>query len=257
MKKRTLLGLSTLVVAVSSLVTALSAGAAQSYLPFLDDLSSYNTARWRKADWTNGPPWNCGYLEQNITHNGGAMKLELDDTNAGGYDYSCAEYQTKKEYGYGTYSAQIKASAESGVVTGFFVYHGPEGTPDHDEIDFEFLGEEPTQVQLNYFVGGVGGHEHIVDLGFDASTAYHTYTFKWEPDSIAWFVDGIWVRQVWSPQNDLPRIPGKIIVNHWTPDNGWAGAFSYPGTPIHSRVTMIQFTPKWYPVEIPLRKPKP
>jgi beta-glucanase (GH16 family) len=197
MKKHALLRLSALVLAVS----ALSAGAAPGDAPggvdpgivtpgpvaprpgFYDNLSSYNTTIWRKADWTS--PGNCQNTVQNITHNGGVMKLELNDTPAGGYDYSCAEYQTKAEYGYGIYSARIKAASRSGVVTGFFVYHGDHwGAPDHNEIDMEILGNAPTKVHLNYFTNGIGvngEHEQDIDLspvisGFDASSDYHTYT---------------------------------------------------------------------------------
>ena len=207
MKKHVLLGLSALGLAVS----ALSAGAGPTVggpvtitNGFLDNLSSYNTILWRKADWSNGLPFNCGFTEQNITHSNGVMKLELNNTPAPGKYYSCAEYQTKKEYGYGIYSARIKAArAEDGVVTGFFVHHGTcWGCPDHDEIDFEFLGKDPTQVQLNYFANGIGingEHEKIIELGFDASSDYHTYTFDWRDYGILWFVDGILVHLVSLP----------------------------------------------------------
>jgi endo-1,3-1,4-beta-glycanase ExoK len=219
---------------------------------FYDNLSSYNTTIWRKADWTS--PGNCQNTVQNITHNGGVMKLELNDTPAGGYDYSCAEYQTKAEYGYGIYSARIKAASRSGVVTGFFVYHGDHwGAPDHNEIDMEILGNAPTKVHLNYFTNGIGvngEHEQDIDLspvisGFDASSDYHTYTFEWRNNRISWSVDGISVR---TATVSIPTIPGKISVNLWTPNYAdWTtpGAFTYtpPGTPIHSRVDMIQFTP--------------
>src|SRR3546814_5746693 len=57
----------------------------------------------------------------------------------------------------------------------------------HDEIDFEFLGKSPRQVQVNYYTAGKGGHETMIDLGFDASEDFHTYAFEWRPDSIRWF----------------------------------------------------------------------
>jgi UDP-galactopyranose mutase len=58
------------------------------------------------------------------------------------------------------------------------------------EIDIEFLGYDTTKVQFNYYTSGVGCHEYLYDLGFDASKAFHTYAFKWAKDSIKWYVDG-------------------------------------------------------------------
>ena len=37
---------------------------------------------------------------------------------------------------------------------------------------------------LNYFRNGVGGHEKMIDLGFDASDDFHTYAFEWHKDKI-------------------------------------------------------------------------
>ena len=48
------------------------------------------------------------------------------------------------------------------------MYTGPSDDDPWDEIDFEFLGYDTTKVQLNYYTDGVGGHEYMLDLGFDA-----------------------------------------------------------------------------------------
>ena len=52
------------------------------------------------------------------------------------------------------------------------------------------LGKDTTKVQFNYYTNGVGNHEYMYDLGFDASEGYHTYGFDWQKDSITWYVDG-------------------------------------------------------------------
>jgi len=238
MKKPNVWRCSTLFVVVA-LGVAVAASA-----DFHDTLSSYDTSLWRKADgYSNGPPFNCWFAESNVTHHNGKMFLELNDTPPGDADkaYACGEYQTVADtYGYGTYSARLKAASGDGVVTGFFVYSD---TP-HDEIDFEILGKNTWQVQLNYFVNGVGGHEETIDLGFDAAADYHTYTFRWSSSSIRWYVDGTLVHAVTaSVGTPLPTTPGKIYVNLW---NGigvesWLDAFSYPGTPIWAGFDRIQF----------------
>lgn len=43
------------------------------------------------------------------------------------------------------------------------------------EIDIEVLGKDTTKVQFNYYTNGVGNHEYMYDLGFDASEGFHTY----------------------------------------------------------------------------------
>jgi beta-glucanase (GH16 family) len=219
---------------------------------FHDDLATYDDTLWRRSSWSNGLPFFCTFAEANTRHINGKLELKITDDGAGGYD--CAEYQSKAMYGYGTYSARIKAASGPGVVTGFFVYTGEWGEPSHQEIDFEFLGKKPWKVQLNYFVGGVGDHEVKVDLGFDASAGYHTYTFKWSPTMITWSVDGVvvYTKAVTNSQ-DLPQPPAKVMVNLWngpTSLNGedenddavnWLEPFAYPGTAIQARVEWIEF----------------
>jgi beta-glucanase (GH16 family) len=64
----------------------------------------------------------------------------------------------------------MKAAQGSGIISSFFFYTG---TP-HDEIDVEFLGKDTTKVQFNYLKNGVGGHEQLISLGFDAASALLT-----------------------------------------------------------------------------------
>lgn len=53
---------------------------------------------------------------------------------------------------------------------------------EHDEIDFEFLGNrtgQPVILQTNVFTGGKGNREQRIYLWFDPSKAYHTYSVLW------------------------------------------------------------------------------
>jgi beta-glucanase (GH16 family) len=228
------------------LTVALGGGyAAAQVMDFYDDLSTHNPTLWRVSTWANGAPFDCTFAAANATHVNGKLQLELTADGAGGY--ACAEYQSIAAYGYGTYSARIKAARGPGVVTGFFVYTGDWGTPNHQEIDFEFLGKKPRKVQLNYFVGGDGDHEKKIDLWFDASAGYHTYTFQWSPSQIEWFVDGISVYTV--ATLPLPSPPAKIMVNLWNGDTtdpeiaAWLDPFVFdPNTPIQARVEWMAFT---------------
>ena len=57
----------------------------------------------------------------------------------------------------------------------------------HDEVDFEFLGNvsgEPYLVQTNVYVNGTGNREQRHTLWFDPTTTFHTYSFLWTRHSI-------------------------------------------------------------------------
>lgn len=191
------------------------------------------------SGWSNGEPFNCIWSENNVTFNDGKMQLIIDGI-AGGEAYRGGEYRSKENYGYGLYEVSMKAIKNDGVVSSFFTYTGPSEENPWDEIDVEILGKDTTKVQFNYYTNGVGGHEYMYDLGFDASEDFHTYGFEWKKDSITWYVDGA---EVYTATENLPVTPGKIMMNAW---NGigvdsWLKAFD--GTvPLTAEYQWARFT---------------
>lgn len=186
----------------------------------------HNASMWEKADgWSNGGMFNCTWRAYNANVNNGVLNLSItQDWNGGSKPYAGAEYRTRDTFGYGLYQVSMKPAKNTGIVSSFFTYTGPtDGTP-WDEIDIEFLGKDTTKVQFNYYTNGVGNHEYVYDLGFDASQSYHTYAFNWQPGYIAWYVDG---REVYRAYDNIPSHPGKIMLNIWpgTGVNEWLGAY--------------------------------
>jgi beta-glucanase (GH16 family) len=216
---------------------------------FFDGLDFFDTGRWHKADgWTNGNPFNVGWRADHVTFSGGFMSLRLDTTpcpaGCSGKPYASGEYRTNDDYGYGKYETRFKAAKGSGLVTSFFTYTGTFGQSSHHEIDIEILGKDTTKMQTNYFTGGVGGHEHIVNLGFDAAAGYHNYAFVWTANKIEWIVDDVVVHTEYAAAGKpLPSQPGRIMVNMWagTGVDDWLGPFTYPGTPISAKYDWIQY----------------
>lgn len=54
--------------------------------------------------------------------------------------------------------------------------------PNHNEFDFEFLGNttgEPYLVQTNVYVNGVGNREQRLGLWFDPTKDFHSYSVLW------------------------------------------------------------------------------
>ena len=168
-------------------------------------------ATMHKADgWSNGGMFNCTWRAANIWFDG-YLNLKIDrDYSTGGY--SGGEYRTNDTFGYGMYDVSMKPIKNDGVVTSFFTYTGPSDGTVWDEIDIEFLGKDTTKVQFNYYTNGVGNHEYVYDLGFDASQSFHQYGFLWQPGKITWYVDG---KAVYSATDNIPTTPGKIMMNAW------------------------------------------
>ena len=222
---------------------------------FLDEFSTFNPKRWTKADgWKNGVPFDNGWRAENITFSNGEMDIRLDDQPFKGQPFSSGHYQTLGFYGYGCYEASFKPIASAGVISSFFTFAGPYdngGNGQHNEIDIEFLGNNTTRFQANFWTNDdsyIGEHEYMVDLGFDASIEFHCYGFKWTSGKIQWFVDGTLVYEVNDTASDpTPKVGEslqKIMMNVWPVDEtaaSWAGQFAYPGTPLHGHYNWIRY----------------
>ncbi len=173
------------------------------------DFNYHESGRFEMSNWSNGGMFNCVWSPNNDSFENGKLKLTI---NRGGSGYTCGEYRTRNYYGYGMYQVNMKPIKNPGVVSSFFTYTGPSDGTKWDEIDIEFLGYDTTKVQFNYYTNGVGNHEHIHYLGFDASQGFHTYGFYWARDHITWYVDG---REVYTAYSNIPDTPGKIMMNAW------------------------------------------
>lgn len=199
-----------------------------------NNLSSHDWSNWYAADgWKNGSPFAVGWRADHVGFGAGQMTLFVNDSPCAGNPALCsgeayagANYSSIDFYSYGRVEARFQAASGAGLVSSLFTYTGPSDGNPHDEIDIEILGQDTTKMQANYFVGGVGGHEHVIDLGFDAAAGLHTYAFEWRPDRIDWWVDDVLVYSVAAAV--LPATPGRIMMNLWAVDasaEGWAGHY--------------------------------
>ncbi len=192
--------------------------------------------------WSNGNMFNCTWRKSNVTFNDGKMQLKIDFDGSPDYGtYSGGEYRSKDFYGYGRYEVSLRAIKNDGVVSSFFTYTGPSDNNPWDEIDVEILGKDTTKVQFNYFTNGQGNHEHLHDLGFDASEDFHTYAFEWHKDKIVWFVDDI---EVYTADKSIPVTESKIMMNTWNGKgvDSWLNAFDDSKLPITAEYEWIAFT---------------
>lgn len=192
----------------------------------------YPEGFWARDDRGNGGMFNCSFAGENAKVEGGYLNLILDKGTNG---YRGAEFRTIQRYGYGFYSVSMKPVKKSGVISSFFIYTGRPW----DEIDIEFLGKDTTKVQFNYFTNGVGQHEYVYDLGFDASEDFHEYAFEWREGSITWYVDG---KAVYQATEDIPSHAGNLMMNLWNVDDEmayWPGKFDGENLPVVAQYEWI------------------
>ena len=195
--------------------------------------------------WTNGSVFNTQWKADNVKYENGTMKLTITDNPAGSEEtnneYFGGEGRTHQYFGYGDFEVCMKPAKKAGTASTFFTCTGNYDTNPNtgkpnpwDEIDIEFLGSDTTKVQFNYYVNGVGNHEYMYDLGFDASEEFHEYGFRWTKDYIVWFVDDEPVYKVEATADSpMPSTAGRILMNYWCGTEeaeGWMGEYSNPGS---------------------------
>ncbi|KAH6834178.1 xyloglucan endotransglucosylase/hydrolase 9 [Perilla frutescens var. hirtella] len=131
------------------------------------------------------PDWALDHF----TYEGELVKMKLDS-------YSGAGFSSKRKYMYGKVTVQIKLieGDSAGTVTAF--YMSSDG-PYHNEFDFEFLGNttgDPYLVQTNVYVNGVGNREQRLNLWFDPTKDFHSYSILWNQRQVVFLVDETPVR---------------------------------------------------------------
>ncbi|KAK9060146.1 hypothetical protein SSX86_020850 [Deinandra increscens subsp. villosa] len=164
------------------------------------------------------PTWAFDHIK--YFNDGSDIQLSLDNNTGTGF-------QSKGSYLFGHFNMEIKMvpGDSAGTVTAF--YMSSQGS-EHDEIDFEFLGNrtgQPYILQTNVFTGGKGDREQRIYLWFDPTKAFHSYSVLWNLYQIVFFVDDIPIRvfknnkhlEVGFPFNQ----PMKVYSSLWNADN-WA-----------------------------------
>ena len=216
----------------------------QSAPSFVDNFSNFDRSRWYVSDgWSNGAHQNCICSKDLVRLSDGVLSLGFEKRKLKDRDFACGEIQTKKRFSYGTYEARYRTAKGPGLNSAFFTYIGPTDKKPHDEIDFEVLGKNPGQVQLNQYISAKGGNEKLVPVAGGADQGFNDYAFVWEKDRLRYYVNGKLVQEVTDPSK-IPTNAQKIFFSLWGTDtlSGWMGKFAYGGEPATMEIKRVAFT---------------
>lgn len=210
---------------------------------FVETFSELDQKRWYVSDgWNNGPHQNCNWSKDQVKIENGHLTLSFEKRDSKDRSYVCGELQTRERFGFGTYEIRMKAATGSGLNSAFFTYIGPTDKQPHDEIDFEVLGKNTGQVQVNQYIGGKGGNEKLVPVEGGADQAFNDYAFVWEKERLRYYLNGKLVHEVTDPAK-IPQNPQKIFASLWGTDTlkDWMGKFEYAGS-VSMQVERIAYT---------------
>ncbi|KAF2746908.1 glycoside hydrolase family 16 protein [Sporormia fimetaria CBS 119925] len=116
---------------------------------------------------------------------------------------------------FGKVEVSIKAAHGAGIVSSFVMQ-----SDTLDEIDWEWLGAAPDEVQTNFF--GKGQTTSYNRGAFHADpgsqSGFKTYTIEWTANQIVWQIDGMTVRTLQPDQAEgqYPQTPMQIKVGAWS-----------------------------------------
>lgn len=199
------------------------------------------------VDFTQGASddWNVTY-----------GTVTYDDANGATYTISesgdAPTMQSNFYIFFGSVSVVMKTAPGTGIVSCAILE-----SDDLDEIDWEWLGGTPAQVETNYFGKGntsTWDRETYVDMA-DAQSDFHNYTIVWTKATTTWMIDGSSVRTLaYADANSgqsYPQTPMRVKLGIWAGGDSsnsegtieWAGgATDYDDGPFTAYIKSISIT---------------
>lgn len=211
-------------------------------------MSSWDAGQSSLMRWT---PENVAITDEKV------LELSLiNEPESDGRPVTGGEIQSSYSTGTGTWSWVAQApDMQEGSVFGMFLYKADWQNDPWLEYDFEFVGEDTTQVQINIHMetstgehvtlDQVTGEPVIVDLGFDASEGFHEYEITVLEDSAVFRVDDRVVGEF--DASDMPVETWKTgdlksFTDLWAVDEGledWAGSWDQTNDPLVARIAQL------------------
>lgn len=159
------------------------------------------------------------------------VQLQLDKNSGSGF-------VSLDNYMYAYYSASIKLPQKytAGIVLAFYTSNGDDFPHNHDELDFEFLGnvkDKPWRMQTNIYGNGSvsRGREERFNFWFDPTTDFHNYSILWNHKHIVFMVDDVPIREMKKSEElggDYPSKPMALYATMWDGSSWATNGGKYP-----------------------------
>ncbi|KAF5779206.1 putative xyloglucan:xyloglucosyl transferase [Helianthus annuus] len=187
-------------------------------LGFVFALASGSSTTLPISSFDEGFSHLFGDNNMQVLKDGKSVHLSLDQRTGSGF-------LSHDLYLHGFFSASIKLPAyyTAGVVVAFYMSNGDMYEKNHDEIDFEFLGNikgKEWKIQTNVYGNGSTnvGREERYSLWFDPSNDFHQYSILWTQDHIIFYVDNVAIREIKRTESmggDFPSKPMTLYATIW------------------------------------------
>jgi len=189
-----------------------------------------------------------------VTYGPNGMRFTINKEN------DSPTIQTNKFLFFGRVDVVMKAVTGKGIVSSIVLE-----SDDLDEIDWEFLGGFPNEVQTNFFgKGNTTTYDrettyNVKSASFptNAQQGFHTYSLIWTRTHITWLIDDRAVRTLKYGDSvavfgkNFPQTPMNVRLGIWAggdPDNSqgtidWAGGLTdYSKAPFTMVVKSVKIT---------------
>ncbi|KAF1348504.1 concanavalin A-like lectin/glucanase domain-containing protein [Delphinella strobiligena] len=117
---------------------------------------------------------------------------------------------------FGKIEVVMQASPGQGIVSSIVLE-----SDDLDEIDWEWLGGDTTEVETNYFgKGNTTTYDRAIYYPVSSpQTTFHTYTIDWTSSAINFMIDGATVRTInyadCNGGSNYPQTPMRLKLGNW------------------------------------------
>ncbi|UBV45001.1 glycoside hydrolase family 16 protein (plasmid) [Deinococcus taeanensis] len=221
--------------------------------PWVESFTQGTLDRWVVSNWRGfwaGGTLDGAFSAQNVkVLQGGQLQLRLKVQRCGGrWCAQAAALQSRQKFGFGRYTVRMRAASDSGDprragrarpgnISAAFSFLDDSRT----EIDVEIEGHRSRQINTAAWQGLERKSFALVThpQGTDLATGFHTYTWDWQRDHLAFSVDG---REVWRTREHVPQDPAHLMLNVWPTDDSKWGGQATPGE-VFMLVDEVKFEP--------------
>jgi len=160
------------------------------------------------------PLSSTGCFENQCTYKSGLLSTCRPNANAGtAYLYT---------FTYGYVESRMKFPATQGFFTAFWMLPADPSYAYRSEVDIvEILGDDPRTIFMHYHYNN-RSQSHAVNQGKgnngacpvkDYGTDFHTFGFDWQPDRVAWYIDGVKCSEFTGTTAQIENGPQQIIID--------------------------------------------